>query len=99
MKSFLDFCQDENNSQLEHFSLNGCELLCIICLAKSCERAGVGEYDQNSAYLERRETHICFYLNPNVLYYPTGADGAMDILLCLSAEVERSILTAAESTP
>ena len=99
MKSFLDFCQGENNSLLEHFSLYGCKLLCIICLAKSCERAGVGEYDQNSAYVERRDMRICFVLNPNVLYYPTGEDGAMEIPLRLSAEVERSILTAADSMP
>lgn len=83
IKSFLDFCQGQNNSLLEHFRLNGCKILCI-CLAKSRKRPGVGEYDQYSAYMERREMHICFFLNPNVLYYPTGEDGAMEIPLQLS---------------
>lgn len=88
-----------NNSLLKHFSLNGCKLFCIFCLATSCKGAGVGEYKQNSEYVGRREMHICFFLNPNILYYPTGEDGAVEIPLQLSVEVERSVLTAAESTP
>lgn len=53
-------------------------------------------HDQNSVYVLRRKMHIFFFLNPNILYYPTGEDGAMEIPLQLSVEVKRSVLTAAQ---
>lgn len=58
---------------------------------------GLGEHNQNSVYVLRREMHICFFLNPNIFHYPTGEDGAMETPFQLSAEVKRSVLTAAQS--
>lgn len=48
---------------------------------------GVGECNQNPASVGRREKWVCFFLNPHVLYYPTGEDGVMEIAVRLAAEV------------